>query len=460
MRVAVFLDHDIICRNFVVSGGFAELAARHEVTYVFPDDAQRRVTIDPDTLPLGGDYTFLKTDPQRQQTWRWLLFADQLRFRKGSHEAAVRRLRRRTLGWKASVLLTLAGFPVLSTLFEKFAYARLAARPNVAMTGFLRNGKFDVVVHPSVLEGVFINDLVAACRETGIPLAVAMNSWDNPSTKRAVVGKPDRILVWGPQTREHTVRFVGMRPENVTCFGAPQFDVFRNPLKYDRDAFRARLGVDPGKFLFLLAGANTQTDEAATLETIDRAIEAGRLGDAVVVYRPHPWGGGGKGGARLADLRRRLRNVVFDPTMLGYIEAVASGEAGISLPDSRESHELLSHVDAVVSPMSTMLLEATMHGKPIIAFSPDDRLAGGSNYQSLPMLYFDGFLSMPDVRLARNGDELLAEMESLTKPGVAAARGAALAAATGNFVTPFDRPWASRIVDYLAELAASRRLTN
>jgi len=458
VRVAIFLDHDIICRNFVISGGFAELSARHEVTYVFPDDALRRVTIDPGTLPLGGNHTRLATDPKRQQTWRWMLFADQLRLRPGSHEAAVRRLRRRTLGWKASVLLTLAGFPVLSTFFEKFARARLAARPNVAMTDFLRSGKFDVVVHPSVLEGVFINDLVAACRETGIPLVVAMNSWDNPSTKRAVVGMPDRILVWGPQTREHTVRFIGMRPENVTCFGAPQFDVFRNPPRYGRDAFRARLGVESGKFLILVAGANTQTDEVATLEMIDRAIDAGRLGNAAVVYRPHPWGGGGKGGTRLADLR--LRNVVFDPTMLDYIAAIAAGNSGISLPDSRDSHELLSHVDAVVSPMSTMLLEATMHGKPIIAFSPDDKLAGGSNYQSLPMLYFDTFLALPDIRLARTGAELLTEMEALMKPGVAVARGAALAAATAGFVTPFDRPWASRIVDYLVELSASRRPAN
>ena len=33
-------------------------------------------------------------------------------------------------------------------------------------------------------------------KDKKIPLIVIMNSWDNPSTKRAVIGKPDWLLVW------------------------------------------------------------------------------------------------------------------------------------------------------------------------------------------------------------------------------------------------------------------------
>ncbi len=455
MKIAVFLDHDILIRHFVLSGAFDALCAAHEVVFVFPDDGGRRVKLSPDWLPLGGSWTRLPIDSVRQQIWRWLLFADQLKLRSGKHEAAVRRLRWVTLGWKAAVLLTVAGLPLLSTLFEIYARSRLAERPNTNLAGFLAGGKFDAVVHPSVLEGLFINDLVAACRDLSLPLVVAMNSWDNPSTKRAVVGKPDRILVWGPQTRAHCIRFIGMAPEHVVAFGVPQFEVFANPPRESRSAFCARLGIDPASSLFLFAGANTQTDEVATLQAIDRAIGEGRLPNVKIVYRPHPWGGGGQGGARLASLN--FANVVFDPTMQVYIEGLARGDTAMMLPDYRDSHDLLSQVDAVISPMSTILLEAALHGKPVVAFAPTDILAGASTALSLPMLHFEDFLDLTEVAVACDTQMLLAAMAKLANPQVAAARGAALKQATGYFITPYDCPWGARLVELVEQLVATRR---
>lgn len=452
MKIAVFIDHDVVCRHFVMSGALDALRAAHDVVFVFPDDGGRRVKLSPDSLGLAGAWTRLPIDSTRQQIWRWLLFADQLRLRPGAHEAAVRRLRWMTLGWKAAALLTLAGLPVLSTLFERYAQKRLAERPNAALATFLEAGKFDAILHPSVLEGLFINDLVASCHALAIPLVVAMNSWDNPSTKRAVVGKPDRILVWGPQTQAHCIRFIGMAPAHVVAFGVPQFEVFANPPREDRSAFCARLGIDPANRLFLFAGANTQTDEVATLKELDRAVGEGRLPNAKIVYRPHPWGGGGQGGARLASLD--LAHVVFDPTMQAYIEGLAKGDRAMMLPDYRDSHDLLSHVDAVVSPMSTILLEAALHGKPVVAFAPTDMLAGASVAMSLPMLHFENFLALPDVAVASDTQTLLAAMAALVDPEIAAARGAALKQAATGFATPYDRPWGVRLVEFVERLAA------
>ena len=35
-----------------------------------------------------------------------------------------------------------------------------------------------------------------------------MNSWDNPSTKRSLIGNPDWLFVWGEQTKKHAEKFV------------------------------------------------------------------------------------------------------------------------------------------------------------------------------------------------------------------------------------------------------------
>ena len=37
-----------------------------------------------------------------------------------------------------------------------------------------------------------------------------MNSWDNPSTKRSIVGNPDWFFVWGDQTKNHAIKYMNI----------------------------------------------------------------------------------------------------------------------------------------------------------------------------------------------------------------------------------------------------------
>ena len=76
------------------------------------------------------------------------------------------------------------------------------------------------LIHPSVLEGHFINDLVEIGAARSVPTVAIMNSWDNPSTKRAIVGMPDWLLVWGSQTKMHAERYMRMPPARVVAFGS------------------------------------------------------------------------------------------------------------------------------------------------------------------------------------------------------------------------------------------------
>ena len=46
-----------------------------------------------------------------------------------------------------------------------------------------------------------------------------MNSWDNPSTKQAVIGHPDWLLVWGQQTYDHSIKYLNMEKNRVIQFG-------------------------------------------------------------------------------------------------------------------------------------------------------------------------------------------------------------------------------------------------
>lgn len=455
MKVLVFLEHDIICRHFVMSGALKPLVEQADVRFVFPDDGGKRVKLDPATLPLGAPFEKVAVDAQRQQTWRWLLYVDQLKFRPGEHEAAIRRFRWKLLGWKSATLLTLAGLPLGSAVFRRIVDQRLASQPPRALAALLDREQPDVVLHPSVLDSVFLNDLVVECRQRAIPLVVAMNSWDNPSTKRAMVGAPDWLLVWGPQTRDHAVRFIRMQRDRVVPFGVAQFDVYRDRPRIDRAQFCADHGLDPSRRIILFAGSNAQTDELAALQALDRAVSDGRLGNVSFVYRPHPWGGGGRDGARLA--RAKFDHVVVDRNMRAYLDAIAAGNRNMTLPDYRDTHDLLSAIDGVISPMSTILLEAALHAKPVVAYTPAGADGSEQLANSLPMLHFADFLKLPEIGHASTIDGLIGATAELADAKEGAKRGQEFQRAASHFVTPFEAAWRDRLVDFLRDRVLARR---
>ncbi len=457
MKVLVFIDHDIICRHFVLNGALSVLAKQADLRFVFPDDGGKRMKLDPAALALGAPFERLPIEAARQQAWRWLLYADQLRPRRGAHEAAIRHVRWQTLGWKAALLLTLGGFAPGSLVLRRVVERRLAKQPNRALAALFEREQPDIVLHPTVLDGVFVNDLVLECRTRRIPLVLAMNSWDNPSTKRAVVGQPDWLLAWGPQTAEHAIRFMRIDPKRVVPFGAAQFDVYREPARIDRASFCEAHGIDPGRRIILFAGANAQMDEFAVLQALDSALASQRLDNISIVYRPHPWGGGGRGGARLANAR--FKNIAIDRTMRDYLTRVATQGYNISLPDYRDTHDLLCAVDGVISPMSTILIEAALHGKPVAAYLPTGVETSDILANSGSLLHFKDFLALSEVLQPRNIEALIGSIAILADPVEGPIRGARLKAAADEFVTPFDRLWRERIVTFI-EHSAGKPLQN
>ena len=452
MKVLIFIDHDIICRHFLMNGVLAPVVRNADVRFVFPDDSGRRVTLDPAMLPLGAPFERLPIDAQRVQMWRWQLFADQLKWRPGRAEREIRRIRRRFLHWKSSILLTVAGLPPIEPLFLKWLGRELAQRPNRALEALLDRERPDVIVHPSVLEGVFINDLIERGAARGIPVVVAMNSWDNPSTKRAVVGNPDRLLVWGPQTVEHAKRFMHMPARNVVQFGAAQFDVFRENPRIDRTAFAAEHDCNPALPIVLFAGSSAKTDEFGALSSLDAAIEDGRIPRATIIYRPHPWGRGGRDGGRIAGAN--WKHVRIHSATRDYVARLATEtKVGMTLPDYRDTHDVLSVVDVVVSPMSTILLEAMLHAKPVVVFTPRDADGSQSLEDRLPLTHFDDFLAVEAVNRAVSRDELIGLIARLVDPAVGPAMGERSRRAAHQFVTPFEEPWGERLLVLLRQMA-------
>ena len=448
MKILVFVEHDIIIRHFLHSHVFDELARRHEVVFVFPEKGYKRVMIDAAALDLGGAAVrHLTVSVERLKIWQGLMLADNLRWRPGAHFAAMRIFHRHSAGPRAAALFSILALPGIFQIFRAWSHRRIKAKPNLELDALIGQERPAVLIHPSVLAGVYINDLVVASQAHGVPLVVIMNSWDNPSTKRAMAGQPDRLLVWGPQTRSHASRYMGMPEERVTCFGAAQFDVYRNPPRVDRQEFCRRHDIEPAARILLYAGSSKGTDEFSHLCILDDAIARGELGHTAVVYRPHPWGDGGKGGSRILD--HDWRNVRIEQTTRGYLERVKQGIPGITTPDYRDTHDVLSSVDALVSPLSTIIIEGALHGKPVLCFLPEDDDKTSHLAFVLPLMHFDDFFAEPCFLVARGESSLIQSVRSLLDKVGNEEFGHALRRACTHFVASFDRAYDERLLEFI-----------
>ncbi len=366
MKILVFLDYDMLIRHFILSGVFQQIERRHDVKYVFhtdPTSPKKGIHTDIEALGLKN---FVRFDIPRKRMGRWdmLYCPTVLHNQRGTENYKsrldiMRALRDPKWVRRYEILAKPLIFPIYRAVFKRMMGV------HQALFEFVRDEAPDVVVHPSILQGFFINDLIPICKRLRIPFVCLMNSWDNPSQKAAATGMVDKLVVWGEQTRRHAIELMGMPPEDVLPFGAAQFEVYRRPVVESDAELRALFKVPAGVPLLLYGGTSKGVRENIHLERLERAIAGGDMPKCHVIYRPHPWRGGLMGGEQ-SFFDYGFRHITMDPHMESYYRRVEGGQAeGFDMADYDVTRKLLHLVDAVTSPLSTILLEAIMFQKPV-----------------------------------------------------------------------------------------------
>lgn len=452
MNILIFIDHNIMIRHFIDSGVFHSLSRLHNVAYILPEDSKRVMhSINADSV--GAEIIKITTNRLHIYCWRTLFMVNKLRLIPGKQASILRRIYKCGIPKKIVYIYTLLGIPGIYSLFKLFITIILRLKPYVEMEQLVNNFKADILIHPSVLAGIFIDDVIDVAKRHKIPSVVIINSWDNPSTKHAVAGEPDWLLVWGEQTRLHAQQYMKMPYEKVICFGAAQFDVYNSPPKITRSQFCQREGIEPRKKILLYAGSSKGTEEFKHLLELDNAIEKGELPNIVVVYRPHPWGNAGKGGERIFS--HQWRHVVLESTMTFYLEQISHGNKSMSFPPYTHTHDVLSSVDAVISPLSTIILEAAMHGKPVMCFLPDEDDKDSHYSVALPMVHFEDMFNIPEIIIARGDKELVPKSINLLKQTEDCKVAEKLKEACQYFEKSFDQPYGERLVKFIEGIKAT-----
>ena len=201
-KVLVFLDFDIVIRAFIHSGTFEELERAYDVTYVIHvDHTSEKTGIHTDVDSLGLKRLVKLDIPRKRMGWWYLLHATAvLHDQRGTpNYATIRELKYvRTNGERNTRIFEFLGLPAIYHLF-RWAYIKWMGRLDV-LEAFIEREAPDIIVHPSLLTGPFINDLLLTAKRNDIPMIVCMNSWDNASSKAVCTAHPDWLVVWGEQT--------------------------------------------------------------------------------------------------------------------------------------------------------------------------------------------------------------------------------------------------------------------
>ena len=176
MKVLVFIEHDIVVRHFIHSEVFRPLAAKHDVLFVFPEEGHQRLTIDIASLDLAAPFVRLAVDKERRKLWKRLFQVNHLRWRRGRQQAVLRKFYWQILGWKAALMYSVLALPGIYQIYKRHIMANMAECPYEGLEALLAEQRPDVIVHPSVLEGEYIYDLVDVSQRHDVPLTVIMNS--------------------------------------------------------------------------------------------------------------------------------------------------------------------------------------------------------------------------------------------------------------------------------------------
>lgn len=237
----------------------------------------------------------------------------------------------------------------------------------VEFDDLLKRHRPDLVVTGT--PGLNRNDihLMRAARRHGIETATVMLSWDNLSSKGYMGAVPDNLFVWSDLMASEAVKYHNYPQDRIRWCGAAQFDLYHGIReRFDRMAWRRQHGVPEGRPLIVYGTINPALipHEYNMLKQI-----ADSLKSSAFKVRPYLW-------VRLhPQVVRGYYAQSLEPyKALGgedaFIEEppVQSEKLPWDLPKADAEHlaRLMAAADIVVTPNSTLSIDAACAGTPII----------------------------------------------------------------------------------------------
>lgn len=218
----------------------------------------------------------------------------------------------------------------------------------------------DLVVYFNITVGKL--DCLREVKRRGIPTLVDFPNWDQVTSKGPMSVLPDFANVWSEEIRRELVKLHGMAADRVQTIGVIYFDPYQQPPPLaSREEFCRQHGIDPSSRIVVYAyGLLRGLDDifTPTVDELERMVGGARLGwPAHLLVRAHP--------------RVQLPPELAGRPGVSLQYPIGYRNPGCShwLPGPEELAQRIatvSHSDVVVNAFSTMTLDASCLGRPVI----------------------------------------------------------------------------------------------
>lgn len=238
------------------------------------------------------------------------------------------------------------------------AEAAIAPAPQ-GLPGLFAQYPPSLVVSTHPLE-VWEWDLISHSRKLGIPTLGIVKSWDN--VLRHPQARADRITVWGKMNFREALGVEKYREDEVRMVGSCAFDRYFVPeVIRPRDEFWRSKGLDPAKpiVLFGTAGAfSGDWDETFMMDLLLEMTESTEgLRDVQFLCRLHP----------CSRLQYFWQYRDHPRVVLSFGSYVKTLGWCMTRDEVDDMANMLRHSDLVVTPASTLSIEAPIFDTPTIA---------------------------------------------------------------------------------------------
>ena len=359
-----FRNYDLAIRELAARGHALHLAVE-QVAQVGGTTAVAALLRDCPGVTTG------EVPPRRVDTWsgvarRLRLGLDYLRYLEPFYDTAPLR-RTRARDRTPRILIALADPPFVRGPRWRGLAARVlhwcdvTVPPPASIVDYLRGQRPDVVlITPLVDLGSQQIDYLRAARLLGVPVGLAVWSWDHLTSKAYLREYPERVFVWNNTQRREAIDTHGVPADRVVVTGAQCFDHwFNRAPSRSREAFCRDVGLPEGRPIVLWVGSGLAKGSPPEPPFVQEWLEWLRgsgdptLEGASVLIRPHPSKSGREGWLDV-DWSR------FGPV-------VVSGGNPLDARSRADYFDTLFHGAAVVGVNTSAFIEAGIVGRDVLA---------------------------------------------------------------------------------------------
>lgn len=250
--------------------------------------------------------------------------------------------------------------------------------------------RFDWLFIPCHAIDEIITDYLSSAKKLGLKTLIAIDNWDNLTSKSVFVEKPDYLTVMGERCIEHAVDIHSIERSKVLPFGLPRFDTYRNGVLGSQKS-----NLD-SKIEILYAGFSLPHAEIAVVNYLWQRLKSHFPNHEIrFVYRPHPIPI-----PRIDGVKEVVPGVVT--TQHGKLERT-------NMPKMDEEYlASMINADVVIGAPTTMVFEAMLLRRPCIVDGTSDRFHRTNAASSIQnFTHMKDLLTVSNLPIANDAEVML-----------------------------------------------------